>query len=54
MLMSEQVVGYNPALTLSYDLVRPFGVIASVGVHQSEALPLTVSVVDLNYLAYSC
>lgn len=39
-----QAVGYNSALTLSYDLVRPFGVIASVGVHQDDQLPLTVRV----------
>lgn len=36
-----EVVGYNPALTLSYELIRPFGVIASVGVHQTETIPLT-------------
>jgi len=36
-----EVVGYNPALTLSFELIRPFGVIASVGVHQTDGLPLT-------------
>jgi len=36
-----EVVGYNPALTLAYELIRPFGVIASVGVHQTDILPLT-------------
>jgi len=36
-----EVVGYNPALTLSFELIRPFGVIASVGVHQTDNLPFT-------------
>jgi threonine dehydrogenase-like Zn-dependent dehydrogenase len=36
-----QVVGHPSALTLAYELVRPFGVISSVGVHQSPPLPLT-------------
>lgn len=34
-----QVVGNNSALTLAYDLVRPFGIISSVGVHQEPPLP---------------
>ena len=36
-----QVVGNNSALTLSYDIVRLFGVISSVGVHQGPPLPFT-------------
>ena len=36
-----QVVGNNSALSLSYVLVRPFGTITSVGVHQSRPLPFT-------------
>jgi threonine dehydrogenase-like Zn-dependent dehydrogenase len=31
------VVGNNSALSLAYDLVRPFGVITSVGVHSPLA-----------------
>ena len=34
-----QVVGNNSALTLAYALVRPFGAISSVGVHQEPPLP---------------
>lgn len=34
-----KIVGNNSALTLSYELVRPFGVISSVGVHQEPPLP---------------
>ena len=37
----RQVVGNNSALTLAYELVRPFGLISSVGVHQAPQLPLT-------------
>ncbi|KAH8073808.1 chaperonin 10-like protein [Cristinia sonorae] len=36
-----EVVGNNSALTLAYELVRPFGLISSVGVHQAPQLPLT-------------
>ncbi|KZT00734.1 uncharacterized protein LAESUDRAFT_665462 [Laetiporus sulphureus 93-53] len=36
-----EVVGNNSALTLSYELVCPFGVISSVGVHQEPPLPFT-------------
>jgi threonine dehydrogenase-like Zn-dependent dehydrogenase len=36
-----QVVGNNSALTLAYDLVRPFGCITSVGVHGETQLPFT-------------
>jgi threonine dehydrogenase-like Zn-dependent dehydrogenase len=36
-----EVVGHPSALELSYDLVRPFGVISSVGVHQAPPLSLT-------------
>ncbi|KAI9062149.1 alcohol dehydrogenase [Trametes sanguinea] len=34
-----EVVGNNSALTLAYELVRPFGIISSVGVHQEPPLP---------------
>ncbi|PCH39474.1 alcohol dehydrogenase [Wolfiporia cocos MD-104 SS10] len=36
-----EVVGNNSALTLAYDLVRPFGLISSVGVHQEPPMPFT-------------
>ncbi|EPQ52406.1 hypothetical protein GLOTRDRAFT_14790, partial [Gloeophyllum trabeum ATCC 11539] len=36
-----EIVGNNSALTLAYELVRPFGVISSVGVHQGPQLPFT-------------
>ncbi|KAI0759271.1 chaperonin 10-like protein [Trametes elegans] len=34
-----EVVGNNSALTLAYDIVRPFGIVSSVGVHQEPPLP---------------
>ncbi|KAI0761100.1 alcohol dehydrogenase [Irpex lacteus] len=34
-----EVVGNNSALKLAYDIVRPFGVISTVGVHQDPPLP---------------
>ncbi|KAH9848308.1 chaperonin 10-like protein [Lenzites betulinus] len=36
-----EVVGNSSALTLAYDIVRPFGIISSVGVHQEPPLPFT-------------
>jgi threonine dehydrogenase-like Zn-dependent dehydrogenase len=36
-----EVVGLSPALRTAYDLLRPFGVISSIGVHNAE--------VDLSY-----
>lgn len=43
------MVGNNSALTLAYDIVRPFGVITSVGVHQDPPLPFNGrSVYDKN------
>ncbi|TRM59451.1 chaperonin 10-like protein [Schizophyllum amplum] len=36
-----EIVGNVSALKLAYDLVRPFGVISSVGVHSAAPLPLT-------------
>ncbi|KAJ8495743.1 hypothetical protein ONZ51_g1520 [Trametes cubensis] len=36
-----EVVGNNSALTLAYDIVRPFGIISSVGVHQEPPLPFS-------------
>ncbi|CAK5270189.1 unnamed protein product [Mycena citricolor] len=38
-----EVVGNNSALSLAYDLVRAFGVITSVGVHGSPAVPFVGS-----------
>jgi len=34
-----EVVGLPPALRLAYDIVRPFGTISSVGVHNAEVPP---------------
>lgn len=31
-----EVVGLSPALRTAFDLVRPFGVISSIGVHNAE------------------
>ncbi|KAJ4481937.1 chaperonin 10-like protein [Lentinula aciculospora] len=36
-----EVVGNNSALTSAYELVRPFGVITSVGVHAPKNVPFT-------------
>lgn len=36
-----EVVGLSPALRTAYDLVRPWGVISSVGVHNAEVSALT-------------
>jgi len=36
-----EVVGNPSALQLSYDLVRPFGHISSVGVHQAPQIPFS-------------
>lgn len=36
-----EVVGNNSALSLAYDLIRPFGHIASVGVHGEPQMPFT-------------
>lgn len=35
-----EIVGQTPALGLAYDLIRPFGVISSVGAHNGE-IPFT-------------
>ncbi|KZS98301.1 alcohol dehydrogenase [Sistotremastrum niveocremeum HHB9708] len=35
-----EVVGHNSAVRLAYELIRPFGVISSVGVHQNVQVPL--------------
>ncbi|EJT96783.1 hypothetical protein DACRYDRAFT_85505 [Dacryopinax primogenitus] len=35
-----EIVGNDSALVLAYDLLRPFGVISSVGVHTSPQFPL--------------
>lgn len=34
-----EVVGLSPALRTAFDLVRPFGVISSIGVHNGEVRP---------------
>lgn len=31
-----EIVGLSPALRLAFDLLRPWGVISSVGVHNGE------------------
>ncbi|KIY70786.1 alcohol dehydrogenase [Cylindrobasidium torrendii FP15055 ss-10] len=36
-----EIVGHDSALNLAYDLVRPFGVISSVGVHSERPFPLS-------------
>ncbi|KAF8839559.1 hypothetical protein BDN67DRAFT_969870 [Paxillus ammoniavirescens] len=36
-----EVVGNNSALSLAYELVRPFGCITSVGVHEDSGVPYT-------------
>ncbi|KAJ3079741.1 hypothetical protein HDU99_010185 [Rhizoclosmatium hyalinum] len=36
-----EAVGANSSLSLAYHLIRPFGVISSVGVHTSPTFPLT-------------
>ena len=36
-----QAVGNDSAVSLAFDLVRPFGVITSVGVHKDQPLPMT-------------
>lgn len=39
--MKPQAVGNPSALVLAYELVRPFGLISSVGVHQGPPMPFT-------------
>ena len=39
--MPEEIVGHASALRLAYTLIKPFGVIASVGVHQEPPIPFT-------------
>lgn len=34
-----EVVGLSPALRTAFDLLRPFGVISSIGVHNAEVRP---------------
>lgn len=34
-------MGGTSAISLAFDLVRPFGVITSVGVHQDQPLPMS-------------
>lgn len=31
-----EVVGNSPALKIAYDIIRPWGIISSVGVHNAE------------------
>ncbi|EZG02083.1 hypothetical protein H106_07675 [Trichophyton rubrum CBS 735.88] len=35
-----EVVGLSPALKMAFDLLRPWGVISSVGVHNAEVNPI--------------
>lgn len=37
-----EVVGLSPALRTAYDLIRPWGVISSIGVHNAEVCSLSV------------
>ena len=37
--MSPEVVGMNPALRMGFQLLRPWGTISSVGVHNAEVSP---------------
>jgi threonine dehydrogenase-like Zn-dependent dehydrogenase len=39
-----EVVGLSPALRTAFDLLRPFGFISSIGVHNAEVNKTTVSV----------
>ena len=39
-----EVVGLSPALRTAYDLLRPFGVISSIGVHNAEVSPFACPV----------
>ena len=34
-----EAVGLAPALRLAYEVVRPFGAVSSVGVHNAEVCP---------------
>ena len=36
---SPEVVGMSPALKMGFELLRPWGVISSVGVHNAEVSP---------------
>ena len=38
-MISPEVVGMSPALKMGFDLLRPWGVISSVGVHNAEVSP---------------
>jgi len=40
-MIVTQVVGSTSALSLAYELVRPFGCITSVGVHSARQVPYT-------------
>jgi threonine dehydrogenase-like Zn-dependent dehydrogenase len=42
-----EVVGLSPALRMGFDLLRPWGVISSVGVHNGEVCFLSSSKLDL-------
>jgi threonine dehydrogenase-like Zn-dependent dehydrogenase len=42
-----EVVGLSPALRMGFDLLRPWGVISSVGVHNGEVCFLSSSGLDL-------
>lgn len=40
-MIALQAVGNTSALSLAYDLVRPFGNIASIGMHAERQVPYT-------------
>lgn len=35
-IVSTEVVGMSPALKMGFELMRPWGIISSVGVHNAE------------------
>jgi threonine dehydrogenase-like Zn-dependent dehydrogenase len=48
-----EVVGLSPALKLGYDLLRPWGIISSVGVHNAEVRTQTITTTNQVWLTRS-
>lgn len=46
--MIVEAVGHSPALRTAFELVRPFGAISSIGVHNAEVSPYRLSGRQLN------
>lgn len=44
LIRSTEVVGLSPALRAAFDLIRPWGVISSIGVHNGEVRSCSVTV----------